>query len=229
MKNPWMRSFFKGGLHRRARKGFTLIEVAVSLALSAVLLYGLVIMVIHLNEILWINMQMRNAEEFGLAYINTFTKHMRNGFDVQLLTAGFPSRAIVRYVDPDDVNEDRQLYDFRRDPRTKLPVVYVDGALKPVDQNFPQSGDGKDHFEVDENSFRMFFNYSGSRHLDAPLSQDATIPAFNRNFISLEFNIIYTREPSWPFMTPFQRTLDFVGSTYVVNSNWPENRKEANQ
>lgn len=207
---------------RKVRRGFTLIEAVASLVLSTVLLYGLVLLVVQFREIAWIDMQVRNAEEYGLAYVNYFTKYMHNGFDAEILTTGFPSRSIVRYIDPDDVLEKRHLIDFQRDPRSSLPIILVDGNSKEISEPFPQIGDGKDHFEVDESSFRMFLDYRGSSYILTNFNPQLTTPKFDSAFVTLEFSLKYRREPSWPFISDYETVLDFVGSTYVINSNWPE-------
>ncbi|MBZ0263436.1 prepilin-type N-terminal cleavage/methylation domain-containing protein [bacterium] len=195
------------------RRGFTILEVALTLALSSVLLYGMVVLVLQFKEVIWINMQLRNAEEFAMDYIYTFTKHMKNGYSAEIVNQSWPSRARVWYIDPDDATLSKDLYDFRRDPNTGLPTVYVNNR-RVRQQDFPPVGDGRDNFVVDARTFRIYYN---------EIDPGRTPEKWNESYITLSFSMTYTREPIFPYRNRYEKRMDFQGSAFVYNDNWPSN------
>ncbi len=213
----------------RGRKGFTLIEAILVITISAIMVSGTGILWVSVQEQLAINFQIREAEEFGLAYVNQFVRRVRNGYDVEILRVTAPSSARLTYVIPvdvyaaHDVVEDDVEFQFKFDRRLGLPMIERNNRRYELFQDErgqgggyvpwpPDNPDRRDNFWTPQTSFEI-------RRLER---NDSSIPEdFRDHFLEMRFTIMYRRDPTLPGQRPFYKELDFNGSAYTVNVLWP--------
>lgn len=207
---------------RRNRRGYTMMEAILVLALGSVMILGLGILALSVRENMWINVQLRNAEEFGKNYCNLWEKIVRNAAGTRLRRVGPPAEFEAEYLDPDkNLNKQNlEKYIFKFNRAEKIPEVRVNGRRRFYEQDqtadyppFPPSADRRDIFET----------YSaGNKGFKIARCTRNNIPASYRDkYLTMSFTILYRREPTLKGQRWFSKEIPFTASAYTVNTSWP--------
>ncbi|MDP8206793.1 MAG: prepilin-type N-terminal cleavage/methylation domain-containing protein [Candidatus Electryonea clarkiae] len=206
----------------RKRRGYTMMEAILVLAIGSILVFGLGILVISVRENIWINTQLRNAEEYGKNYCHTWEKVVRNAVGTRIRRVGPPAEFEAEYMDPDDPIHNNSIKDylFKFNNAKSIPEIRVNGRVRYFEvadnyTKFPPSTDRRDNFEV----YR-----AGRKGFKIERCTRANIPASYRDkFLTMSFTILYRREPTFTGGRWFSKEIPFTASAYTVNTSWPVN------
>ncbi len=200
-------------LLHRGRPGLTLLEALVTLLIASTMVLGLAVLVVEFRNQWVIEWELRDAEEFGLAYVNNFQRHVHNGRNVEIIRWTPPSELHVDYPIPGDALGRTESYQYEYNHRTGFPTIRVNGRRVDIDPSFPPKGDGRDRFYVPPSSF-VIRPWNDSR--------DDQVKSIRDWMFEIQFSIVYTREPTFSFFgqQPFTRVLNFTSAGYEVNANW---------
>lgn len=222
MRNSRLAASLKLMNLKRNRRGYTMMEAILVLALGSVLILGLGILAISVRENMWINVQLRNGEEFGKNYCNLWEKIVRNAASTRVRRIVAPSEFEADYLDPEDrLNKlYLQRYVFRFNRSEKVPEVLVNGRRRnyPGDRSadfppFPNTRDRRDNFEV---------YGTGAKGFKIEKCTRPGIPASYRDkYLTMSFVMLYSREPTLRGQRWFSKEIPFTASGYTVNTSWP--------
>lgn len=200
-------------LRFRHRKAFTLIEVLVTIIISAMLISGFGYLLYDTAEQMHIQWQLREAEEFGYYYVNEFSNKMRSGWDVDITRVTEPCEAEVTYVYPEDADARPHRFEFEYDVRAGMPQIRIDDVVQVYPYWDPQQLGPRDEIFIDPEAFYIS-NARGTGDY-APQSE-----RFDRAFIQISFEILYRHYSAIPGRQPYEQVLTFKGTAYVTNENW---------
>jgi hypothetical protein len=202
-----------------------MMEAILVLAIGSILILGLGILALSVRENMWINVQLRNAEEFGKNYCNLWEKVVRNAAATKIRRVGPPAELQVEYLDPDKKlnKEHLETYVFKFNRAENVPEVRVNGRRRFYENDrsdndnfyppFPPSSDRRDIFEAYANGAKGFKIDRCTRN---------NVPAsYREKFLTMTFTILYRREPTLRGQRWFSREIPFTASAYTVNTSWP--------
>ncbi len=206
---------------RRDRRGYTLTEAVLVLAISSMLIYGLGILVLSTREQMWISQQIRHADEWGLAYVNDWARVVKHAESVTIRRANAPSWMVVNYIEQDDPLNRVKEYSYQWYNRMSMPVLKINGRLNELEL-YPTSSDSRDSFRVERAPKRVpdvgrvlgFVVYECKRQAPPIL--------WRKNYLTMEFSMIYERSigNQRTRYKPFKKKLNYLASAYSVNTNW---------
>jgi prepilin-type N-terminal cleavage/methylation domain-containing protein len=207
----------------RSRKGFTLLEMTVTIVIGAMALFGFGMLMYDTAEMMHISWMLRDIEEFGHYYTNEFQEKVRSGTMVPYESYGSvvtkivpPCEAEVYYIDPTDQLLEAKVYEFEYNQRAGMPVIRVDDNIVDYPYFPPAGMDSRDEVSFDAGSFRIYENED--RNL--PSYDPAQEEKFRMSHIVMEFSIIYRRYNK-RHSGYFEKELTFSTAGYMNNENWP--------
>ncbi len=207
-------------MQQKKRLGFTFIEVLTVIVISAGLFLGFIVLLVDVTEQMHISWQLREAEDWGNWYVNTFVDKLRNGYDVDLTRVTPPCEAEVKYISPydyslPDLQRDIDTYEFEYDFDTGFPVLRINERQTQYEFFPPREQDLEDEFYVDPESFEI-------RVVRRDDLQEGYVERFTPYYMEIEFQLMYRRYTGRLFGgNVYEKVLTFQGAAYVANDKWP--------
>jgi hypothetical protein len=212
----------------RRRRGTTLLEVMVVTLIASTVAMGFGFLMYEVSEQIHMEQQILDVSEFGHYYMHHFSEKVRNGW-----TPGYlknygtgtiitrvtpPSEAIVRYIDPSDVQNLVEEWEFEYSTRSESPVIRINDIIQEYPYYPPITADSRDSFTIPSSSFLISRVNRRDRFTN---ELDDSVKVF-KSYFTIEFDIIYERFSNHylPRGT-FTKSLHFSGGAYLNNDNWP--------
>jgi|GEM_PF-1787819 len=207
----------------RSRKGFTLLEMAVTIVIASTALFGFGMLMYDTAEMMHISWVLREIEEFGHYYTNEFQEKLRSGTMVPLTSYDSivtrtipPCEAEVYYIDPTDPLLEPKVYEFEFNQRAGMPIIRIDDLIQTYPYYPPNGLDGRDEVSFDSGTFLIYENKDDN----LPSYDPALEEKFRRSHVVMQFSIIYKRynRRNTGF---YEKELTFSTAGYLNNENWP--------
>ncbi len=213
---------------RKDRRGYTLAEAVLVLAISSMLIYGLGILVMSTREQMWISRQIRNADEWGMAYVNDWARVIKHAESVTIRRSNAPSWMVVEYIEQNDPLQRVKEYDYRWYNRMNMPILKINGRISDPDL-YPTSSDSRDSFRVERAPKRVADVGKVTGFVVYECDRKGAPTTWKKNYLTLEFSMIYERAigREKTRYRPFKKKLNFLASAYSVNTNWAIESEQA--
>ncbi len=220
---------------KRDRRGLTLLETILVLAIGSMLIYGLMLLVVQTQEQIWISMQVRDASEWGNDYVDFFTRIVRNSVQVTIRQQTPPSQLVAIYENPYEIPLQTKEYLFSYDIRRSAPTIRINGVMQNdlsyFDPYHLTQRDSRDRVQVVRTGFDQGFiiYHPESDRSDTPAKFKDTVAlaedsdANTEVYVTIDFWVRYTRYPGsrGTERGTYTKDMHFTGSAYVLNPNWP--------
>ncbi len=223
---------------KRDRRGYTLLEAVLVLALVSILTFGLGLMAVSMREQMWVSAQLQHVDQFANDYLNTWIRTVRaarefdNGDNVYIRRQTAPIEMQVNYIHPKDYREmadksKERTYLFKFNYRDRIPELRINGQRQWSAHPYPGYEYTQAFPPVNADHRDQFFAYPGGVNgFKLTKCTRPNLPnTFRDNYLTLEFTMVYRRNASsqWPFLRrlPFIKEMHYQASAYTVNPNWP--------